>query len=318
MSLSEVEVQDVVEYISNLNINKAARIDGISTKFIRASPHCMALLLTKLINKSVLSSTIPDCWKVAIVTPILKSQNSNSLSNFHPISVLPVFSKILEQVVSDLIVAHFCKHDLFSEKQSGFHNGYSTQDVLLHVTDSFLGAIDSGHYVGTIFLDLAKAFDCVNHDILLQNLPYYGIKGDALSWLASFLCDITQQVIFQGSLSSRGYIKVGVSQGSILGPLLFSIYVNDLPNVISLSNINMFADDTELHFSHRDLSTVEQTLQTDIDNASVWLVVNKLKLNVVKSLCMLVGSCQRINGKYLNLVLNGAAGLYNKVFRSLY
>ena len=274
-------------------------IDSIPTKFIRASRHCMAL-----------PSSFTDCWKAAIVTPVMKSQNNISLSNFRPISVLPVLSKILKQVVSDQIVAHFCKYNLFSEKQSGFHHGYSTQDVLLHVTDSFLSAIDSGQCVGAVFLDLAKAFDCVDHSILLQKLSYYGINGNVtnvLSWLASFLCNKTQQVTFQGSLSSRGYIKVGVPQGSILGPLLFSIYVNDLPRVISQLDINMFADDTELHFSHSNLSIMEQTLQTDIWNVSTWLVVNKLKLNVVKSLCMLIGSHQRISGKCLNLVLDGAA-----------
>ena len=160
-------------------------------------------------------------------------------------------------MVSDQITAHFCKHNLFSEKQSGFHYGHSTQDVLLHVSDSFLHAIDSGHYVGVVFLDLAKAFDCVDHGILLQKLPYYGIDGNTLSWLTSFLSWRTQQVAFQGSLSSSGRITVGVPQGSILGPPLFSIYVNDLPNAISSSYGNMFADDTKIHFSHGDLLSVE-------------------------------------------------------------
>jgi len=109
-------------------------IDGISTKFIRVSPQCMAVLITKL---SILCSTFPDCWKAAIVTPVLKSPNNTSLTNFRPTLVLPVFSKLLERVVSDQIIAHFCKYNLFSVKQSGFRYGHSTQDVLLHVSDSF-------------------------------------------------------------------------------------------------------------------------------------------------------------------------------------
>jgi len=119
----------------------------------------------------------------------------------------------------------------------------------------FLSAINSGQYVDAVFLDLAKAFDCVDHSILLQKLPYYGISGNVLS---SILCNRTQQ----GLLSSRGHIKVGVPHGSILGPLLFSMYmyVNDLPHVISQSDINTFADDTKLHFSHNNLSTGEQTI----------------------------------------------------------
>jgi len=133
--------------------------------------------------------------------------------------------------------------------------------------------------VGAVFLDLAKAFNCVDHGILLQKLPYYGINGNTLSWLTSFLSRRTQQVAFKGSLSSSGCIKVGVPQGSILGPLLFSIYVNNLPGVISSSDVSMFADDTEIHFSHGDLLTVEQTLQADLQNVSARLVTNKLNLN---------------------------------------
>jgi len=192
---------------------------------------------------------------------------------------------------------------MFSEKQSGFRHGYSTRDILLHVTDSFLSAMNSGQYVGAVFLDLAKAFDCVDHSILLQKLPYYGINGNVLSWLASFLCNRTQQVTFQGLLSSRDYIKVRVPQGSILDPYYFllmtylMLYHNQI-SICLLMTLNYIL--VTATFQH----AVEQTLQTDICNVSTWLVVNKLKLNVVKSLCMLNGSRQRISGQ---LVLDGAA-----------
>ena len=139
----------------------------------------------------------------------------------------------------------------------------------------------------------------------MKKLTGYGICGDVHSWLRSFLCGRTQQVVYKGSLSSEGAITVGVPQGSILGPLLFSIHVNDLPNIVSTSDINMFADNTELHYCHRDLSTVECTLQADLENISIWLTVNRLKLNVSKSHCMLIDSRQRIGGKCLPLMLNG-------------
>ena len=124
---------DISELILELDSHKAMGVDAISTRFIKASPVSMATLLVRLINKSILCSVFPDCWKSAIVTPVLKSKKNFSLSNFCPISVLSVFSKILERVVSDQIVDHFHKHNLFSQKQSGFHHGYSTEDVLLHV-----------------------------------------------------------------------------------------------------------------------------------------------------------------------------------------
>ena len=148
------------------------------------------MLVTKLINKSILSGVFPDCWKSAIVTPILKSQTDSSLSNFRPISVLPVFSKILERFVSDQITTHFNRHH-------------------------------------------------VDHSILLQKLACYGVGDSTYLWLRSFLSNRTQQVVYNGCLSASGSIKMGVPQGSILGPLLFSIFVNDLPSVISLSDINM-------------------------------------------------------------------------------
>ena len=151
MILAEVDVSEVYRHICDLNIHKAVGVDNISTKFIKASPGGMSVLLTRLINKSITLHAFSDVWKNAIVVPVQKSTQSSSLSNFRPISILPVFSKVLERVVYDQIVNHFTTYNLFSNRQSGFRVGYSTQDVLLHVSDSWLGAIDAGQYVGAIF-----------------------------------------------------------------------------------------------------------------------------------------------------------------------
>ena len=149
MIMAEVDVGEVYRHIYCLNIHKAMGVDNISIRFIKASQNSMAMLLTKLINKSIASHTFPDIWKNAVVIPVQKSNQSSLLSNFRPLSILPVFSTVLERVVFDQVVNHFTMHDLFSNRQSGFCNGYSTQDMLLHVSDSWLRAIDTGcHFFG--------------------------------------------------------------------------------------------------------------------------------------------------------------------------
>ena len=152
----------------------------------------------------------------------------------------------------------------------------------MHVVDCWRRAIDNGKIVVAGFLDLAKAFDCVNYDILLTKLRQYGIVGSTYLWFKSYLFNRQQRVSFQGHLSEWGVVSVGVPQGSILGPLLFSIYVNNLPTVVRHSQLNMFADDTELHLSGRDLSSVQQDFQCDLDAIQAWLCVNRLQLNVSK------------------------------------
>ena len=168
-----VDVESVSFLISSLRIQKASGVDGLSARFIRASPY-MVRLVTVLINKCIESSLVPFQWKQAIVTPVPKCKQCTSLTHFRPISVLPTLSKVLECVLYNQIQSHIIRHDLFCAHQSGFRSGYSTQDVLLHVTDKWLKAIDEGKYTGAVFLDLAKAFDTVNHSILCSKLAFEG------------------------------------------------------------------------------------------------------------------------------------------------
>ena len=160
-----VDVEAVSSVISALHIQKAFGADGLSARFIKASP-CMARLVTVLINKCIESSLVPFHWKQAIVTPVPKCKQCMSLTSFRPISVLPTLSKVLERILYNQIQSHIVRYDILCDHQSGFRLGYSTQDVLLHVTDKWLKAIDEGKYTGAVFLDLAKAFDTVDHSIL--------------------------------------------------------------------------------------------------------------------------------------------------------
>ena len=238
----------------------------------------MGRLLTVLVNKSISTGKFPELWKSAIVTPIQKSRESSAMTNFWPNLVLPTFSKILERVIYDQLISHLLNFNLLSYLQSGFWASYSTQDVLLHVVDCWRRAIDGGKVVVVGLLDLAKAFDCVHHGILLSKLEQYGIVGSTYSWFESYLFNWQQHVSFQGCLSEWGAVSVGVPQGSILGPLLFlyNNYVNDLPTVVRHSQMNMYADDTKLHLNEHDLLSVQHDFLCDLDAIHAWLCVNWL------------------------------------------
>ena len=178
------------------------------------------------------------------------------MTNFRPISVL---SKVLEHVVDDQLISYLLKHNLLHDRQSGFRLHYYMQDVLLYVTDSWRKAIDECKFTVAAFLDISKAFDYVNHDILLSKLACHGVLEHSLVWFASYLSCHKQRVCMQGLSSVWGEIHVGVPQD--LGPLLFSIYMNDLPNVVQTCELNLYADDMELHCNN---TIAEHNLQQDI------------------------------------------------------
>jgi len=288
-----------------MDTKKASGIDNIPVRFIKIHPLSFRRLVTRIINQSITTGTFPELWKYATVTPIQKSKDSIELTNFRPISVLPVLSKLLERVVHDQLVSYLLNLNLLSDRQSGFRPQHSTQDVLVHVTDCWRKAIDESKFTAAAFLDVSKAFDCVNHDILLSKLAYYGVVGDSLVWFASYLSRRWQRVCFQGVASEWGVVHVGVPQGSILGPLLFSIYMNDLPSVTQDCQLNMYCDDMELHYSSGDLLLAQSGLQSDLDSVDFWLRTNRLCLSVKKSSVMLIGSRQKLRDSVLCIKIDG-------------
>ena len=239
------------------------------------------------------------------MTPIHKG-GPTKLSNYHPISVLPTASKILERVFMLQLTAHLTEHNLLSPFQSGFRPGYSTSDVILHVSDLWRKAIDNGHVMSVVFLDLSKASDCVLHSILLAKLPFYGIRGTSIAWLANYLQDRQQRVFMHNEYiySEWGLISHGVPQGSILGPLLFCLYINDLPSCIPNCKIHLFADDTSIQCSSPSVAEIEHSLQKDLNAVHVWMNANRLKLNTAKTFAMLIGTRQRLYAQRINLVVD--------------
>ena len=222
--LNTVSEALVISIISSLDAKKASGIDDIPVRFIKTHPLSFGRLVTRVINHSIISGTIPEFWKYAIITPIQKSKDNMELTNFQPISVLLVLSKVLEWVVHDQLVSYLLKFNLLSDRQSGFRPQQSTQGVLVHVTDCWCKAIDESKFTAASFLDVSKAFDCVNHGILLSKLACYGVLDDSLVWFASYLSCHRQQMCFQGSASNWGMVHPGVPQGPFW-TLCCSVYI---------------------------------------------------------------------------------------------
>ena len=184
--------------------------------------------------------------------------------------------------------------DLFSHQQSGFRPTYSTVTALLESTNDWCVNIDNGLVNGVIFIDLKKAFDTIDHEILINKLECYGVDCSALGWFKSYLSDRKQRCFVNDTLSSSRSYTYGVPQGSIIGPLLFLVYINDLPNCMNDGLARMYADDTNITFHSHDLSELEDAVNAELINLNTWLQSNKLSLNIAKTELMVIGPRQRL------------------------
>ena len=243
-------------------------------------------------NRSLAEGSILMDWKHAIVTPVFKSGTKTDLSNYTPISVLPVFCKIFERAV---VYEYLQKNRLLSVNQSGFRPLHSTATCLTDVTNTLLHNIDKGLLTGMVFLDLSKAFDTLDHEHLLQKLSRFGFTSSSVQWFNAYLSNRTQSIVVDGILSETQPVVRGVPQGSILGPLLFIMYINDLPAIAKHCSIQLYADDTLLYFGSKCVDTIETKLSEDLEQMISWLSSNYLFLNYKKSKIMLIGTNQRLS-----------------------
>ena len=239
--------------------------------------------LTYVINMSLMEGIFPSELKLAKVVPIFKSGESDKVPNYRPISVLSFFSKIFEKIMYNNVVNFMDKNDTFYKYQFGFRKSHSTQHAIITLVDKITSSLDSGDLIIGVFLDLKKAFDTINHHILFKKLFCYGIRGCTLKWFDSYLTDRSQFVTYDGIHSEINSVKCGVPQGSILGPLLFIIYMNDLFNVSEFLFTILYADDTCVLMNGKHLEELVTRMQNELNLFYTWLQANKLSLNGQKT-----------------------------------
>ena len=227
------------------------------------------------------------CCKHASVTPVFKSGDNRILGNYRPISILSFYSKIIEKLIYSRINNFITKYDIISPSQFGFRKGKSTEHALIEVLEFLYAAIDDRQYSIGIFIDYRKAFDTVPHSILLRKLERYGIRGVALDLFHSYLCNRKQVVRINNTYSNEVTINVGVPQGSILGPILFILYINDLCNLSTDSKFVLFADDTTILFRNNSLESLYEVCNREMLKFMTWTIANQLTLNVDKTFYML-------------------------------
>ena len=212
------------------------------------------------------------------------------MNNYRPISIIPVVAKVFERIICNQAYTFLTNNNILSNCQSGFRCLHSTVTALLEATNDWAYNIDCGNVNSVVFLDLKKAFDTVNHSILLSKLNVYGFGCSMNNWFASYLHDRSQKCFVNNLLSDYCTLLCGIPQGTILGPLLFLIYINDLPNCLEHSKPRMYADDTHLTFASNNVEDMNLYLNQDLAKVNEWLVTNKLTLNQSKTEFMLIGS----------------------------
>ena len=241
-------------FLSNLNVKKSTGLDNIGPRILKLTADVITPSILYIVNKSIATGKFPSVWKEAKVKPLFKTGDKEDVNNYRPISILPTLSKLIEKWVERQFSQYLNDFNLLHKSQTGFRPKHSTESALIRMTDSWLKAINEGNMVGCVLVDFRKAFDLVDHKTLLKKLKCYKCNNSCLSWFESYLQNRTQRVSLNDNLSEAADVIHGVPQGSILGPLLFLLFINDLPLYLqnTFTIVDLYADDTTIYFRNAD------------------------------------------------------------------
>ena len=295
--MSRKEVLEATDLLAN---KKTPDHTGVSTHFIKQTVSSFINPLFHIFNLSFTTGVVPAQFKMAKVIPIFKAGDKSSMDNYRPISLLSSFSKILEKLVALRIMSFLNNNDILSKWQFGFRSGHSTAHPMVHFLNKITDALNNKKHTIAIFCDLKKAFDTCDHQILLSKLKKYGVDGSELDWFKSYLTNRKQFVSVGGCSSSLLEISLGVPQGSILGPLLFLIYINDLPLSSKFLSL-LFADDTTLLFTHDDIKQLTAIVNNEFRKVCEFFRTNRLVLHPDKT-------------KFILFTRSGGGGLDLEIF----
>lgn len=325
-----VTVNEVIIAIAELKSDSAPGIDSITVKDIKALTDLIAPVLTKLFNQYMADGLFPDCLKEAIVKPIFKKGEKDKPGNYRPISLLPVFGKLFEKIINSRLVAFINQTSQFDNNQFGFLSKSSTESAVLQTCLEINKKLDEGKYVISVFVDLKKAFDMVNHQILLEVLEELGVRGISLELMKNYITNRHVKMKVGDDISNMATPNSGVPQGSVLGPLLYLLYINNIRQVGLKAKYTIYADDTSLIYSGTSLQELQATVNEDLQLFHNWLSGNGLVLNVSKTVYMLFkqknkkeiqpnieinnSPIQRVsNTKYLGMVVDDKLSWENHV-----
>ena len=291
----EIEIKDVLSKLQRISCDSNNDVLGFDSRLLLACRDVITPVLTKLFNASLSRSIVIDDWKFARVSPVYKNKGDISeMANYRPISVIGHIAKVFESIIHKQLLNYFTLNNFITNDQSAYLASHNTQTALHRVIDDCIDNVSSKTFTGICSFDIRKCFDSIDHDLLLTKVQFYGIKENTLEWFKSYLSERNQVVKLNNELSEKQIVTTGVPQGSVLGPLLFVIFVNDISQHVGTATTNLYADDTLIYCSGDTIANVQEELQNSIDNVYEWYRRNNIVINTEKSCTMVVRSRRNV------------------------